>query len=56
MLREDNPTIAKAWAETGLCPFPNDQRSPEAGQALLNSQIEDRDDLPGLTRIGAPTQ
>jgi tripartite-type tricarboxylate transporter receptor subunit TctC len=42
VLREvmDDPAIVKAWAETGVAPFAKDQRSPQAAQALLRSEIE----------------
>jgi tripartite-type tricarboxylate transporter receptor subunit TctC len=42
VLREvmDDPAIVKAWAETGVAPFAKDQRSPQAAQALLKSEIE----------------
>ena len=35
----DDPAIVKAWAETGVAPFAKDQRSPQAAQALLQSEI-----------------
>ena len=35
----DDPAIVKAWAETGVSPYPKDQRSPAAAQALLRSEI-----------------
>jgi tripartite-type tricarboxylate transporter receptor subunit TctC len=35
----DDPAILKAWAETGVTPFGKDQRSPQAAQALLQSEI-----------------
>jgi tripartite-type tricarboxylate transporter receptor subunit TctC len=34
-----DPAIVKAWADTGVTPFPKDQRSPQAAQALLQSEI-----------------
>jgi tripartite-type tricarboxylate transporter receptor subunit TctC len=41
VLREvmDDPAIVKAWADTGVAPFAKDQRSPQAAQALLASEI-----------------
>lgn len=41
VLREvmDDPAIVKSWAETGVAPFGSDQRSPQAAQALLHSEI-----------------
>jgi tripartite-type tricarboxylate transporter receptor subunit TctC len=35
----DDPAIVKAWAYTGVTPYPKDQRSPQAAQALLRSEI-----------------
>jgi tripartite-type tricarboxylate transporter receptor subunit TctC len=35
----DDPTVVKSWAETGVAPFGSDQRSPQAAQALLHSEI-----------------
>jgi tripartite-type tricarboxylate transporter receptor subunit TctC len=35
----DDPAIVKAWADTGVAPYPKDQRSPQAAQALLRSEI-----------------
>jgi tripartite-type tricarboxylate transporter receptor subunit TctC len=34
-----DPAIAKSWEETGVSPYPASQRSPEAAQALLHSEI-----------------
>ncbi len=35
----DDPAIVKAWADTGVAPYPKHQRSPDAAQALLRSEI-----------------
>ncbi len=35
----DDPAVIKAWADSGVAPFPRDERSPEGGQALLKSEI-----------------
>jgi tripartite-type tricarboxylate transporter receptor subunit TctC len=35
----DDPAIVKSWADTGVTPYPKDQRSPQAAQALLRSEI-----------------
>ncbi len=35
----EDPAVVKAWAETGVAPFPKDQRSPEAARTLLNAEI-----------------
>jgi tripartite-type tricarboxylate transporter receptor subunit TctC len=41
VLREvmDDPAIVRSWAETGVTPFDKDERSPQAAQALLKSEI-----------------
>ena len=36
----DDPAIVKAWAESGVAPFAKDERSPQAAQKLLRSEIE----------------
>jgi tripartite-type tricarboxylate transporter receptor subunit TctC len=35
----EDPAIVKIWADTGVTPFPKDQRSPQAAQTLLHSEI-----------------
>ena len=35
----EDPAIVKAWAETGVAPYPKDERSPQAARALLHSEI-----------------
>jgi tripartite-type tricarboxylate transporter receptor subunit TctC len=35
----DDPAILKAWADTGVAPYGKDQRSPQAAQRLLRSEI-----------------
>ena len=34
-----DPAIVKSWADTGVAPYPKDQRSPAAARALLKSEI-----------------
>jgi hypothetical protein len=34
-----DPAIVKSWADTGVVPYPKDQRSPAAARALLKSEI-----------------
>ena len=34
-----DPAILKSWAETGVAPYPQEQRSPAAARALLRSEI-----------------
>jgi tripartite-type tricarboxylate transporter receptor subunit TctC len=36
----DDPAIVKSWAESGVAPFASDQRSPQAAQKLLRSEID----------------
>ena len=36
----DDPAIVKSWAESGVAPFAKDERSPQAAQKLLRSEIE----------------
>ena len=33
------PSILKTWQDEGVAPYPKDQRSPAAGQAILKSEI-----------------
>ena len=35
----EDPATLKIWAETGVMPFPKDQRSPQAARAILKSEI-----------------
>ena len=34
-----DPAIVKAWADTGVTPYPKDQRTPAAARAILKSEI-----------------
>jgi len=34
-----DPAILKTWAAEGVSAYPKDQRSPEAGRAILKSEI-----------------
>jgi tripartite-type tricarboxylate transporter receptor subunit TctC len=34
-----DPAIVKAWADTGVTPYPKDQQTPAAARALLKSEI-----------------
>jgi tripartite-type tricarboxylate transporter receptor subunit TctC len=36
----DDPAIVKSWADTGVDIYPKEQRSPEAGHAILVSEIK----------------
>jgi tripartite-type tricarboxylate transporter receptor subunit TctC len=35
----DDPLLVRTWAETGVAPYPRDQRSPQAAQAMLRDEI-----------------
>lgn len=35
----DDPAILKTWADSGVSPYPKDQRSPEAAAAYLKKEI-----------------
>ena len=35
----EDPAIVKIWADTGVTPFPKEQRSPQSAQTLLHSEI-----------------
>jgi tripartite-type tricarboxylate transporter receptor subunit TctC len=34
-----DPVLLKSWIDTGVSPYPKDQRSPSAARALLKSEI-----------------
>lgn len=36
---EDDPAVVGAWASQGVSPFPKDERSPEAAQKLMQSEV-----------------
>lgn len=36
----DDPVILKNWAETGVAPYPTDQRTPAAARSMLRSEVE----------------
>jgi tripartite-type tricarboxylate transporter receptor subunit TctC len=35
----DDPLMVRTWAESGVAPYPQDQRSPQAAQAMLRDEI-----------------
>jgi len=35
----EDPATLKTWADTGVAPFPKDQRSPAAARAMLKGEI-----------------
>jgi len=52
----EDPAIVKAWADTGVTPFPKEQRSPEAAQTMLKAEIEHWGQVVRDNRIEAPSQ
>ncbi len=36
----EDPAIAKGWADIGVAPYPKEERSPQAAQALMRSEVE----------------
>src|SRR5262249_12430471 len=52
----DDPAIVKAWADTGVSPYPKAQRSPQAAQALLHREIVRWGEVVRANNIQAPTQ
>jgi tripartite-type tricarboxylate transporter receptor subunit TctC len=52
----DDPAILKSWADTGVSPYPKEQRSPDAGRALLKSEIARWSQVVRDNNIQAPMQ
>jgi putative tricarboxylic transport membrane protein len=48
--------LMKSWADTGVSPYPKDQRSPAAARALLKSEIARWGQVVRDNNIQAPTQ
>jgi tripartite-type tricarboxylate transporter receptor subunit TctC len=36
---EEDPALVKSWADSGVSPYPKEERSPEAARAILKSEI-----------------
>jgi tripartite-type tricarboxylate transporter receptor subunit TctC len=51
-----DPAMLKSWAETGVAPYPQDQRSPAAARALLKSEIARWGQVVHDNNIQAPMQ
>ena len=51
-----DPALLKGWADTGVSPYPPDQRSPAAARALLKSEIARWGQVVRDNNIQAPTQ
>lgn len=50
----EDPAILKSWADSGVAPYPKDQRSPEAARALLKSEIARWSQVVRDNNISAP--
>jgi tripartite-type tricarboxylate transporter receptor subunit TctC len=51
-----DPALLKTWADTGVLPYPPDQRSPAAARALLKGEIARWGKVVRDNNIQAPTQ
>jgi tripartite-type tricarboxylate transporter receptor subunit TctC len=51
-----DPAILKMWADTGVSPFPGDERSPAAARALLKSEIARWGEVVHNNNIQVPMQ
>jgi len=51
-----DPTILKQWADTGVSPYPPDQRSPEAARGLLKREIARWGEVVHNNNIQVPMQ
>jgi len=51
-----DPAIVKSWADTGVLPYPREQRSPAAARALLRSEIVRWGQVVRDNNIEAPMQ
>ena len=51
----DDPAIVKAWADTGVSPYPKEQRSPEAAQAYLKKEIAHWGEVVRDNKIAPPS-
>ena len=51
-----DPAILKSWAESGVSPYPNEERSPAAARALLQREIARWGEVVRDNNIQAPMQ
>ena len=51
-----DPAVLKSWADTGIAPYPKDQRGPAAARALLKSEIARWGQVVRDNNIQAPMQ
>jgi tripartite-type tricarboxylate transporter receptor subunit TctC len=49
-----DPEILKAWAASGMAPYPNEQRTPEGAAAYLKKEIAHWGDVVRANKIEAP--
>jgi tripartite-type tricarboxylate transporter receptor subunit TctC len=52
----EDPAIRKSWADTGVAPYPKEQRSPAAARTLLKSEITRWSQVVRDNNIQAPMQ
>lgn len=52
----EDPQMLKSWSDTGVAPYPKEQRSPDAGRALLKSEIARWSQVVRDNNIQAPMQ
>jgi tripartite-type tricarboxylate transporter receptor subunit TctC len=52
----DDPAVVKSWADTGVAPYPKEQRSPQAAQALLRGEIARWGQVVRTNNIQPPAQ
>jgi tripartite-type tricarboxylate transporter receptor subunit TctC len=51
----DDPAMLKAWADTGVSPYPKEQRSPEAARDYLKKEIAHWGEVVRENKIEPPT-
>jgi tripartite-type tricarboxylate transporter receptor subunit TctC len=51
-----DPAILKSWAESGVAPYPKDERSPAAARAMLQREIARWGEVVRDNNIQAPMQ
>ena len=52
----DDPAVVKSWADAGVVPYSKEQRSPQAAQALLRSEIARWGQVVRINNIQPPAQ
>jgi hypothetical protein len=51
-----DPVVLKSWADTGVTPYPKDQRSTAGARTLLHSEIARWSEVVRDNNIEAPMQ